>query len=839
LARILIVEDESIEALDLKNSLQNMGHEVVYIASRGEEAIQKAKELELDIILMDIILKGDIDGIQAAEQIKKLNIPIVYLTAHSEDVTITRALQTNPYGYLLKPFDYTELKFTIDLALNKYKMEIKLLESEQRFRTIVETAQEGIWAMNENFETTFVNRKMSDMLGYQPDEMLGKIVSNFMFPEDLSDHNQKMDSREMGVSESYERRFRHKDGSEVWTIVSATALTTDFDGFKGSFATFTNITERKKTEKKLKESENKYREIYENAMEGIYQSTPQGTYITVNPAFAQISGYNTPEEMISEVDDIRRLYVNPKDRDYLAQVLEEYGEIKNLEAEFYNRSRDKIWLLINSKAVRDEEGNIKHYEGTVIDITDRKKAEIALQEKQNELNEIYNNIPDIIARFNPELQYTYVSSAAEIYMNLKIEHFIGKTNLEAGMPAENIELYDKAIRQVFLTGKSAEINLSFKRGMENRFYEARLIPEFSADGNVKSVLAVNRDITEQQKYQDQVLESKILFETMAQVAPVGIFHTDPEGKYIYVNQRWTEIAGISEENAMGDGWLNAVHQDDQKKTFNAWYAALWKNMFRLEYRFHDNYGNITWVLGEALPEIDDEGNVHGFVGTVTDITDLKNSENEILDSLNEKNVLLREIHHRVKNNLQIISSLINLQAKYVEADETVEILKESQNRVRAMAMVHENLYLSDTFSNIDMELYLEKLIRHLYISYGAERRNITYSLEVSDVLLNLDTAIPCGLIINELISNSIKHAYTEEGGLIKIKLLDNVDEIEMIVSDKGVGLPSEFDIEDTTTLGLKLVYTLVKQLNGTIKLDKDQGTCITIRFEEKLTHNNK
>jgi PAS domain S-box-containing protein len=838
MAKILIVEDESIEALDLKNTLQIMDHEVIGIASRGEDAIKIVHESDVDLILMDIILKGHMDGIKAAERIKKLNIPVVYLTAHSEDTTVNRALDTNPYGYLLKPFDIIELKFTIKLALNKHEMEKKLQESEKLFRTMVETAQEGVWAMDKNYRTSFVNQKMADMLGYQPSDMIGKPVNFFMFDEDLKDHNIRMKSRQKGISESYERRFRHKDGKAIWTIVSATSLITENDLFNGSFAMFTNITGRKKTEKLLKRSENKYREIFENSMEGIYQSTPEGKLVTVNPAFAKMFGYDSPEEMISSVKDIQnQLYVNPEDRDYMASLIEENGSIKNYEIEFNRYQGNTIWTLINAKGVRDQKGNMIMYEGTIIDITDRKKAEMALYEKQIELTEISANIPDIIARFDKNLRYTYVSPSVKLYMRLNQDDFIGYTNEEIGMPYNNLKVYNQALKDVFKSGKPKDINISFSAAGGDRYYESRLIPEFSEEGIIKSVLAINRDITEQKMYQDKVLESQILFETIARVTPVGLFQTDPYGKYIYVNQRWCDIANLTFESAMDEGWLDAVHPNDKDMVSKEWFTTIDNKRFKLEYRFLDIDNKSIWVLGEALPEVDNDGNILGYVGTVTDITDLKYSEEEIRRQLEEKDILLREVHHRVKNNLQIISSLINLQVGCVEGDETIEILKESQNRVRTMAMVHENLYLSDSLNNINMAEYINKLVKHLFYSYGVQ--GLEYKIEVDDLELNIDTAIPCGLIINELVTNSIKHAYPESEGIITIKLRSSNQKFILIISDQGVGLPSDFDLEKTTTLGLKLVNSLVKQLDGKLEIEVDTGTDITIIFRELVYGNNR
>lgn len=257
---ILIVEDDAIEALDIKHTLESFGYSVPFVASKGEEAIKKATSLKPDLILMDIILKDELDGIEVYECVKDLNIPVIYLTAHSEDSIVQRAKLTQPYAYILKPYDSFELKYAIEMALYKHEMDLKLKESESRYKNIVETSMEGIWIMDSNFKTVFVNDRMGKILGYKSEEMIGKPVTFFMFKEDLGDHQSHMKSRMDGISEIYERRFRSKDGKEVWTIVSATALQDNKRNFTGSFGMFTDITERKKIEEELEEERYKLRD---------------------------------------------------------------------------------------------------------------------------------------------------------------------------------------------------------------------------------------------------------------------------------------------------------------------------------------------------------------------------------------------------------------------------------------------------------------------------------------------------------------------------------------------------------------------------------------------------
>lgn len=212
---------------------------------------------------------------------------------------------------------------------------------------------------------------------------------------------------------------------------------------------------------------------------------------------------------------------------------------------------------------------------------------------------------------------------------------------------------------------------------------------------------------------------------------------------------------------------------------------------------------------------------------------LEEREQQIKSSLEEKEVLLKEIHHRVKNNMQIISSLLNLQSRYVKDKEDKEIFKESQNRVRSMAMIHESLYRTSNLAKINLQEYLQNLISGLFSSYGANPQRIKTQIYLEKVSVDMDKSISCGLIINELISNSLKYAFPKNEGEINLSLrrLDG-NRLEMIIADDGVGFPENLDFRRTESLGLQLVNTLVKQLEGEIELEKTGGTKFKIKFPE-------
>jgi two-component sensor histidine kinase len=236
----------------------------------------------------------------------------------------------------------------------------------------------------------------------------------------------------------------------------------------------------------------------------------------------------------------------------------------------------------------------------------------------------------------------------------------------------------------------------------------------------------------------------------------------------------------------------------------------------------------------AVAVKDEKGKIKYFDGIVEDITDRKEAEEKLKTSLLEKEILLREIHHRVKNNLQIISSLLNLQSRHIEDKLALDMFQESRNRVRSMALVHEKLYRSDDLAEVDFCAYIQSLVRHLFMSYGVNSKRIDLNVDVKDIFLDINTSIPCGLIINELISNSLKHAFTGRAqGTIHVSMRpENNSKFKIVIKDDGVGLPESLDVTQSESLGLQLVTMLVEQLQGKLSIVNKKGTSFEIVFEK-------
>ncbi len=580
---ILIVEDEPIIGKDIQSLLQSLGYEVSEVLSSGEEAIEKAAEIKPDLILMDIALSGEIDGIEAVKKIKeKLDIPIIYLTAHTEKITFERARETEPYGYLVKPVGRNDFYTAIETALHRHEMEISLQESKNRYGTLIANANEAI-LVAQNGIIKFTNPKAIELFGYTPEEYASRPFVEFIHPDD----------REM-VIQRHLRRLKGEDFEKVYTF----------------------------------------------------------------------------------------------------RMIDKEGNIR--------------WLEINATLIEwEREPATLNF---LSDITKRKWAEEELKRSEREKAIILDSMTDLVAYQDNDMRIVWANRYAAESIDLEKEDLIGHHCYELWHQREE-PCVDCPIVIARKTGK--------------------------------------------------IQESEII---------------SPDGR-------------------------------------------VWR------------------VRGN--PVLTEEGGIAGVVEVTQNITEQKKTEERIQASLSEKEILLKEVHHRVNNNFQIITSLLNMQESRIKDDELLKIFRISRDRIRVMSLIHERLYQSEDLTRINFAEYINIIARGLYQTYLCDPKMVDLQIEAKEVKLGIDQAIPCGLIINELVSNAIKHAFPQElkrRGKISIKLKEKTDNfVELQVDDNGVGIPEDTDLVNANSLGLKLVPLLAEnQLRGEFKLDRTTGTRFTITFQKQL-----
>ncbi len=344
-----------------------------------------------------------------------------------------------------------------------------------------------------------------------------------------------------------------------------------------------------------------------------------------------------------------------------------------------------------------------------------------------------------------------------------------------------------------------------------------------------------KDVTWEREAELALSKSEDQYRTLFESDPNYTILIDTNHLIVDVNAATTDITGLSKEKLIGKHLndLTIILEKDRLLHVDKIIDSLDGNEVKpFEARLMDKNGNLRWV-NVRLTSIGKENIISNILIIASDITELKQYENEIKDSLHEKEILLQEIHHRVKNNMQIISSLLSIQTRYVNDNEAINVLKESQNRVKSLAMIHEKLYKSKNFNKIHLMDYIESLVWDLFYSYAIEKGRIEPILDIDDIKLNIETSVPCGLIITELVSNSLKYAFPGDSqGALKVLLRTIDDHYELIISDNGIGIPENIDFYNTDSLGLQLVNSLTDQIDGEIEFDRSNGTKFKITFKE-------
>ncbi len=305
----------------------------------------------------------------------------------------------------------------------------------------------------------------------------------------------------------------------------------------------------------------------------------------------------------------------------------------------------------------------------------------------------------------------------------------------------------------------------------------------------------------------------------------GIVLTDRRGAVLWANTRASEIFGFSPAEMREANFCDLLPAEETA----ALCAALRSGngvLRECRARSKDGVPLTVEVSARALSQ-------GWFLSIIRDVTERKQAEERIRAALHEKEVLLREIHHRVKNNLQIISSILQLQARRIEDRQALERFQDCLERVRSIALLHETLYRCRDLARIDMAAYVRALTERLAVAYN-RRPEVEFRMEVDDVRLDLESAMPCGLILTELVSNALKHAFREgQGGEILVRVAARNGRIELTVADTGVGLPEDLDVRRPPSLGLELVSALARQLQGELRISTRGGTCFTLVFAPK------
>ena len=468
------------------------------------------------------------------------------------------------------------------------------------------------------------------------------------------------------------------------------------------------------------------------------------------------------------------------------------------------------------------------------ELHERQQAENQLKVTNEQLQAVIDAVPGFISWIDSDLHYLGVNQRLANSLNLKPEDFVGQQIGFINNPQE----FSHFIEEFFENKQKSIAQKTIKIKVKGTVHYYLLIAQKYNQG--KAAVSVGIDITENKHLEQELHVTFSRLNTLIANLQAGILLKDKNRNVLLVNQAFCDLFEIktSPMQLIGKSYSE----------FKEYYYPIFQVQETLENRNkeilneqklvkHEEWtlSNHRTIERDYIPIIIDDFQA-GALWVYQDITERKNYERELENSLQQKEILLKEIHHRVKNNLLVVSNLLEFQTDYTNDPEVLAVLEESQSRIQSMALIHEKLYRSTGLDKIDFGEYLEALLDNLLESYNVAETGINLETNIDSIFLNIETANPCGLIVNELVSNAFKHAFpNKKTGTIWLSLSkESAEQITLVVQDNGVGFPKELDLNNLESLGLDLVQTLTQQLKGKLCIEQKQGACFTLTFSERM-----
>ncbi len=682
-------------------------------------------------------------------------------------------------------------------------------EAVQKNDELISIFDLGIGISEINLQTgqfTRVNREFCEILGYSSDELLGMTSDEVTYPED----------REAGMSRKWtaEKRYVRKDGEIIWVKVIGTANN------QRLLSVVEDITGQKQYEDKLRNLS----KAVEQSPASIIITDGQGRIQYVNNTLSELTGYS-PQEVMGKTPGVFKSGLTAK---------ETYDSLWNTilsgkpwTGEILNRKKggELYWEHVSIFPMTDNEGEITNFVAIKEDITQEKKyeEELRLSEERYALAQAAANIGSW--DWNIETGDLKWSGTIEPMFGLAPGKFEANYNafLDRVHPEDRKLLID-SVNECVKEGKehNIEFRIVWLDGTVRWISEKGNVIR-NAKGKAVRMLGIVQDITGRKSMEEEFRKTSQFNTYLLSSLPFVMDVVDEQGNILFISEKSLSLLG---DDAIGKKCWE-VYRDNRKQCA----GCPLKEIIIGETAVLESEG----CLGGSTLLITHTGimynNRKAVLEIFQDITERKKNEEQVKASLKEKEVLLKEIHHRVTNNLQVISSLLNLQAGRARDENALKALQESQNRIRSMALVHEKLYQSGDLSRIDFGEYAEKLVGNLLTSYGVDTGRIGIEMKIGKMPLNIDKIIVCGLILNELVSNSLKYAFPKGKGRIYIGLEQGPDSmIKLTVSDNGVGLPKGFEPKNSESLGLQLVEALTSQLEGKLEMERRNGVMFRISF---------
>ncbi len=784
-----------------------------------------------------------------------------------------------------------------EIAVRK-QAEAALRISQERYQMATQAAGVGVWDWNLQTGEFYLDSNLKAFLGYTDEEIPNDpaIWISYVHPDDRQPALETLQAHLDGQTPAYifEYRMLHKDGSVRWFLTRGTAIRDEHGQTIRLVGTDMDTTERMQAKQALERQltletiiathasrlinlgvdklDDEIRELLSalgmpSSVDSIFVLVCDSQGQRVEKHYEWLSGGQRLEtELMQNVSlasvpwALERLsrfepIICEDVRDLPPQADREREILQALSIQAFLA----IPLIVQNELVgcygyhsaqpgtgwTVEDVSLLRLLGHILsNVIDRRRTEARLRK----LSQAVEQSPSPVVITDIKGNIEYVNHAFTQVTGYTAAEALGRNPRLLKSGVHSAEFYAD-LWSTIASGQDWRSELVNRRKNGELYWEmASISPLRNAAGEITHFIKVAEDITRRKEAEDSLRELQLYYQALFEGAPLGIALTTPEGRILATNESLLEITGYTQAELLGIN-VRQAYQDveDRARFLERLQTEGFVPHYGVQLKRKDGtpyYAN----LHGSLIKRDDEDVVLTVMEDVTErrqaeaalrneIAQRVRAEQQIKAALAEKETLLKELHHRVKNNLQVISTLLDLQAGATHDDQVRVAFEESQQRIQAMAGIHEQLYRSQDLARVDMAAYVDKLVAELHRSYATPA--VDFELKVPDVALHIDHAIPCGLIINELVSNALKHAFPAReirDGKISVTLRPSSPgngKMELIVSDNGVGLPADFDLQTLDSLGLTMVRLLAGQLEGNLEFDTQArgGTTFKVTFD--------
>lgn len=751
---------------------------------------------------------------------------------------------------------YEKEKLRAELAEEQNKTLTKEIDqrkqAEEKLSTVFNTSTHIIWTIDLNYKITSFNKNYEDQLkkyyktGPEKNINLKQLYKRILNDDDYELWMGKYKEAFSGRNVIFETLKITSSGEHIYREVYFSPIKDQKGKVDGVVAISHNITERKINEKLAKEQTVKLTAIFESSTHLVWTVNKKFELTSFNTNFSDtiLKKFGVKVQLNKRADLQLDKKVRKEYTEYWYVRYKEAFEGKKLKFEKLDKEGGgtEVYREIFINPIYNENNEVVEVSCMAHDITENKRNEQQMLDQSSRLKAIFESGAQLMWTVNKNLAFT---SFNKNFYNAIFDLYgvYPELNKDLNRPKKQFATnefhhfwngkYEEA-----LTGKTVEfITERTNTSGKKIFRQIFLHPIYNQKSEVVEVSCMGIDITDKVLNEHKITSQAAKLNSIFDGSSHYIWTVDRNFHLTSFNKNYstllTKVYGTEPKQGFALDRGKMLSDEIYIKWLNEQYdEAFSGKTLNFEFSLNDVNGNKIH-LDVFLNPIYENGKIVEVSGVSHDVTEKRINEERITQSLKEKEVLLKEVHHRVKNNMQVISSILNLQSSYVKDEYALNLLKESQNRIKTMAYIHESLYQNKTFTSINFSDYVSTLTNNILQSYASTSQKVRLVLDIQKAILNLDTSIPAGLIINELVTNSIKHAFTgSNDGIILINLSTKNNTLFLEVADNGKGFPKDVDFKNTNSLGLQLVNTLVEQLNGTIELveNKYKGTSFFINF---------